>query len=66
MSNFNNIFNFHSIEKLRELLQEDSEKKFEVRKNKNKQNVNDNVNTAEANQNPNNNVKQANENLINI
>ena len=62
MSNFNNIFNFHSIERLRELLQEDSDKKFEDRKNKNKQSTNFDTNTLETNQN----TMQSNENLINI
>lgn len=58
MNNFNNIFNFHSIEKLRELLQEDSDKKFEERKNKNKQNgYNNNSNTEKKN--------KQNENKIN-
>ncbi len=56
MMNFNNIFNFHSIEKLRELLQEDSDKKFEDRKNKNKQNGN--IATDKKN--------RQNENKINI
>lgn len=64
MSNFNNIFNYHSIEKLREILQEDSDKKYEERRNKNKQNAN--ANAIEANQNTENASKQTNENLINI
>lgn len=44
MTNFNNVFNYHTIEKLRELIQEDNDKKYENRKNNNKQNVNANNN----------------------
>jgi len=64
MSNFNNIFNFHSIEKLRELLQEDSDKKFGERKYKNKNNVI--ANSVENKSNNLEQVNQTNENLINI
>lgn len=61
MSNFNNIFNFHSIEKLRELLQEDSDKKYEERRNKNKQNQNANIKENKDEQ-----TRNKIENLINI
>lgn len=42
MNNFNNIFNYHSVEKLRELIQEDNDKKNENRRNNNNQNANNN------------------------
>jgi len=44
MSNYNNIFHFHSIEKLREIIQEESDKKYDDKRNKYKQNGNNNNN----------------------
>ena len=42
MRNFNNIFNFFSIEKLREIIQEEADKKNENNNNKNNQRKNNN------------------------
>ena len=49
MNNFNNLFNYHTIEKLRELVQEENDKKYEYRRNNNKNYANNNNQNKEKN-----------------